>query len=145
MKKYIYSLIAFVLLLTTYSCDNFFETTLEIDPPPFQKQLVLHTYLSNLDTAITAMVSENIGLLESRDTLAYINDAVVEVLIDGTVKYRLDYVSNREGRFENYRISGLDPQDLIDKEVEFRVSHPDFIAISAKQSMPSFVPLKSVR
>ena len=145
MKKYIYSSIAFVLLFTSYSCDNFFETTIKIDPPPYQQQLVLHAYLSNVDTSITAMVTENIGLLELRDTLAYINDAVIEVLIDGVVKYRLDYLENKEGRLVNYESLRLDPNDIEGKEVEFRISHPDYIAISAKQRMPNLVPLKRVR
>jgi hypothetical protein len=74
--------ISFFLILT--SCEDFFETTLELDPPPFEKTLVIdHLTYTGRDT-IDFRISTNAGILENIEIYDLnINDAEVKLTVNG--------------------------------------------------------------
>ena len=74
--------ISFFLILT--SCEDFFETTLELDPPPFEKTLVIdHLAYTGRDT-IDFRISTNAGILENIEIYDLnINDAEVKLTVNG--------------------------------------------------------------
>lgn len=61
MKKYITILL---LAFAIVSCEDAFETTLEIDPPAYEKQLAISAFGSTLDSMLRIKVTTTAGLLE---------------------------------------------------------------------------------
>jgi len=88
MKKFIP---IFIALLICSSCgEDFFETTLTVDPPPHEDQLVLHSFVKSNDTVMYVSLTKSTGILENSDNFygaEYINDATVELFENGTLKY----------------------------------------------------------
>jgi hypothetical protein len=75
--KYTY-LILFSFLLI--SCEDFFETTLELEEPVFKEQLVVNSILTNLtNNESRALVSKTFGLNEIEEN-SLVSDANVKII-----------------------------------------------------------------
>ncbi len=60
--------ILFILCISSLalvSCEDFFSQTVEIDPPPYEKQLSFHLNLTDQDTSIRVLLTRNFGILEA--------------------------------------------------------------------------------
>ncbi len=148
MKKYLFV----VLLLGTVSaCDNFFESTLEVDPPEHTPQMTVHAYLMDNDTAIGVSVGRSFGVLETVDDFEshFLDGANVEIYQQGDLKYTLSPVEEifTEPGFNflpiNYGIVLSEPLGGIGDSFEIRVSHPDYGTIRAVQTIPAPVGVTS--
>lgn len=127
------------LICSLSSCEDFFETTLELDPPPFVKQLVIDCTVGSGQDSVFVSISHNEGILQL-DTYAkelLVNDAVVLLTVNGATFQASAYTSNFIN-FENYNNyvvvlpTGLAPTDIIG----ISASHPDYGEAKSQVIMP---------
>jgi hypothetical protein len=142
MKK-----ILFILTISSFaltSCEDFFSQTVEIDPPPYTKQLSFHLNLSDQDSTVRMTLGRNFGILE---TVPNYNDFLVkggtaELYKDGQKWLTLAPLSNDS----SFVLVGNLPQPLqIGSTYEIRAAHPDFPPTSASQTMPNDFMVDSAR
>jgi len=125
----------FLCILTfgiTSCSEGFFDQTIDIDPPAYEKQLVLHTLASNRDSVFRVPLTRNFGILDQTvDSSWAVKNALVQVYEDGNLKRTLQ----PEG--EQWYATPLTPGFFQPgKNYELRVSHPDYPAVTARQVMP---------
>lgn len=135
------------LIITLSSCEDFFQTTMNVDPPEHTPSLVLHMYINDNDDSIMASVSKSIGALESIEDLEslLINDAIVQIKNDNDeVLYELKQRDpDTESRI-NY-VLGLDSKfGGTDQTYKVHVTHPSLGIITAEQTMPRPVEISEL-
>lgn len=114
------------------SCENFFSTTITLDPPPFDKMIILDLYEDRTSTSANLNVTTNFGILDSERSLEeyYINDADVFFTVNG----QLQEVQRNMNEIINYTISFDRALDAEDKCV-LEVVHPDYSTAKAELSI----------
>lgn len=139
--------IAFLLLLASWaltSCESFFSQTVEIDPPPYDKQLVYHLNLTDQDSTFRFVLSRNFGILE---TVRFYDDYFVkggtaELYKDGQKWLTFTPLSTDS----SFVFTGVFPEPLQSGSTyEMRIKHPDFPPTTATQTMPNPLQVDSVR
>ncbi len=165
MKKIFFTGMVFLVLLS--SCENFFQTYMQVPPPPYKKGIVVNLYVTDDDTLLYASVSRNIGSLESvkrvRDLL--LSDATVRILdeagnvvvemdtlgADTTVYYDTLFIGDENGgitdtlvypvyntgRMINFQAHLPSPFGGQGEKFTLQVIHPEYGTASASQTMPS--------
>jgi len=104
MKKSIYILLITGAMIFT-SCEDFFETTLDLDPPEHLEQLVIQGFADTTDDELNVLVTKTAGLLTNvNEGDLRINDAEVVLIHDG-VEYELAPVEE-ESRYNYLLVSG---------------------------------------
>ncbi len=133
-----------VCIFGLYSCnEDFFSTTLTIDPPPHEESLVVTAYGNTRTNTLEASVSKSVGLLEDvGENSTLINNANVKLIVDN-IEYQLE--NDPSGNFEfNYFL----PNGLIQfeegKTYELKVNAPNFNEVSALAEVPMTVIPKSI-
>ena len=115
------------LFLSLTSCEDFFETTLELDPPPFEKTLVIDCVAhAGLDT-LELRISRNAGILENIEVEELgITDAEVVFSVNGnkiSAQYFQDeFQYQNRNNFRAVLSSPLKTDDV----VLIEVNHKDF-------------------
>lgn len=139
----IFIFIALAVFWSSCSSD-FFNQVVEIDPPEYQKQLVVYAFNGSLDSNFRAQVTRSVGLLEViDDTAFYVKKASVELYEDGQLKAKaLESTINPKGWYETMTDPGLYQPG---KTYELKVTHPDYPIVTARQTMPYPVMVDSVR
>jgi hypothetical protein len=126
------------------SCEGFFSTTVKADPPEYDPQLVFHLLMTDKDTDIRLTLSRSYGLLEPvRDEEKwYISGATVEWWQGGQKVLTLMPLPGDSAFVYTGKLAQpLKPGD----QCEVRVTHPDFPAVRAVQTMPAAFSVDSVR
>lgn len=126
-----------LLISTQYSCKDFSQIV-EIDIPEHEPKLVTLLTATSLDSAFQVLVSNSLGILESRDTQA-IEDARVSLLRDGHPIAEGIY---REGTYY-YELLTDAPLGTDEATYRLEISAPNFPPIYAEQKMPAAVPILS--
>ena len=86
--KYIFFL---TVLFTFSSCSDFFETTIEVDPPEHNEQLVVHGFGSARTDILQVRVSKTTGILDDvNDYDLQVNNASITLIHNG-ISYPLMY------------------------------------------------------
>lgn len=115
------------LFLSLTSCEDFFETTLELETPPFEKTLVIYCVAhAGLDT-LELRISRNAGILENIDVEELgIADAEVVFSVNGN-KISAQYFQDefQYQNWNNYRAVLSSPLKT-DDVVLIEVNHKDF-------------------
>ncbi|MDX1910747.1 MAG: DUF4249 domain-containing protein [Saprospiraceae bacterium] len=122
------------------SCEDFFSQTVEIDPPPYEKQMALHLNLTNQDSSVIMFISRNYGILETVPNQYdyYVTNALASIYKDGQLWLQL--------ADSTFTLVGAVPAPLqAGSTYELRVSHPDYPAVSATQVMPGDFTVDSAR
>ncbi len=138
------SFFAFVIFLCQSCSSDFFEQVVNIDPPVYEKSLVVHATCSSLDTAFRVRVTRNFGLLDVvEDSAFFVKNAVVQLYKEGQLVATAPESTIRpDGWYEIPIASNIYE---VGKTYELKVSHPDFPGIQATQTMPALVAVDSVR
>ena len=135
--------IAFAVLLLAGCTEDFFETVIDADPPPFSPKVVVHAYCDdNPDRMQVLILEKNRNLFEANDYNDPISDATIEVLENG----------NPIGTFRNDLLIaesqyGSDPAYLFrttGATYTLRISAPGFPEATSEQILPAPVPLDDV-
>jgi len=138
------SFFAFVIFLCQSCSSDFFEQVVNIDPPVYEKSLVVHATCSSLDTAFRVRVTRNFGLLDVvEDSAFFVKNAVVQLYKEGQLVATAPESTIRpDGWYEIPLASNVYESG---KSYELKVSHPDFPNISGTQTMPALIAVDSVR
>lgn len=67
MKQLLYISAAILTVFFIGSCGDALSTRLEIDPPEFEKEMTLTTFIDAYDVQVNMFIGENRGILESGD------------------------------------------------------------------------------
>lgn len=139
-----YLLFLFSISIGLASCSgDFFSQTLEVDPPEYEKQFVLHGFGSNLDSTFRISLTQNYGILENVPDSAWaIPDATVEIYEAGQKKATLAMMADNP---EQYAVTVLPGFFQPGETYELRASHPGFPVVTCRQTMPKPVAVDSVR
>lgn len=143
MKNILFILALFSMALSACS-DEFFSQTVEIDPPPYEKQLSFHVNLSDADSSIRMILGRNFGILE---TVPNTNDFLVhggsaDLYQDGQKWLSLQPLSQDS----SFVLQGVLPHALKHGSTyEIKVEHPDYPKVSASQLMPADLDVDSAR
>ncbi len=142
MKNILFILTLFSLGLV--SCEDFFSQTVEIDPPPYTKQLSFHVNLTDQDSIVYVTLTRNFGILETVPDYNdyYVKGGTVELYKDGTKWLTLGSLPGDS----TYIMAGMLPEPLQSGSTyEIRAEHPDFPKVSSVQVMPGDFTVDSAR
>ncbi len=141
------NILFFFLTLSTLalvSCEDFFSQTVEIDPPPYTKQLSFHLNLTDRDTSVRLVLTRNFGILETVPNYEdyFVKGGSAEIYKDGQkwvtlAPLSIDSVFVLEGKLPEPLKSG--------STYEIRAEHPDYPKVNAIQVMPSDFVVDSAR
>ncbi len=133
MKKIFFVFIAF---LGFYSCEDTFTTVLNVDPPEYVKRMAVHAFFDASDTELKVAVATTVGLLERANSLSKIDDAQVEIYVDGEKVGDMVNDSGFSNSPNNYFLVLPKPIGDYGEELEIKITHPDFDQVSAKDKFP---------
>ncbi|PHN01285.1 DUF4249 domain-containing protein [Flavilitoribacter nigricans] len=139
MKNRIILWCLILVIISQYSCKDFSQIV-EIDIPEHEPKLATLLTATSLDSALNVLVSNSLGILESRDTQP-IKDARVSLLRNGHPIAEGIY---REGTYY-YELFTNAPLGTAAATYRLEMSAPDFPPIYAEQKMPAAVPILSAR
>jgi hypothetical protein len=134
--KYLYVLI---MILSLESCEDFFRTTIKVNPPEHTDGLVVHLYINDSSDTIKASVSKSIGALETvKDrTDLLINDAVVQIKNENDeVVFELNNIEPKKGSMINFVLPLSTPFSGNGKTYKLQLMQSALGTATAVQTMP---------
>ncbi|MFN0213796.1 MAG: DUF4249 domain-containing protein [Saprospiraceae bacterium] len=142
MKKIFFLL--FLSSIALVSCEDFFSQTVEIDPPPYDKQLSFHLNLSNLDSSVRVVLTRNFGILETVPNYNdfFVKGGAADIYKDGEKWISLAPLSS-DSSF--VLLADLPNPLQPGSTYEIRATHPEFPAVMASQTMPGDFVVDSAR
>jgi hypothetical protein len=133
--------VAYIFLFTACS-EDFFNQTVDIDPPEYEKQLVTHIKTGINDTEMALSVSRNYGVLETVPQDGWgVSDALVE-LWEGDQKLRTLEPSSITNYY--YRTPLVPGFFQPGHTYTLRIIHPEYDTVTALQTMPGKPSVDSV-
>ena len=133
------NLVIGVLIIALSSCEDFFQTTIKIDPPEHTPSLVAHMYINDSGDSIQASVTKSIGSLEtikSKEEIL-IDNAIVQIKNQqGDVLYELHNIDPEEESVINYSLGLESDFGGNDQIFNLEIKHPASGTASAVQTMP---------
>lgn len=135
----------FVILLGLASCENFFESVVEVDLPEHQPLLAVHSFTSTTkDSTIKVLVTRSRGIFEEESDGDYLNDAQVNLSSNlGEIQLTsLPIEQQFNSRHFNFESEEID----FDEEVEFelQVEFSNMKAVHSTQIIPALTMPDSV-
>jgi hypothetical protein len=133
-----------LILLIFNSCEDAFETTLEIDPPEVPNAMVLNSFIKESDTLAFLSVGKVQNLIELDASLAKVNDATVSIQNVNTGEI-INAKTLDGGLPINYSFEIPEGWVNENSEYEINVEHPDYPSLSARQVLaeePSVVSIE---
>lgn len=135
MKNLLYLL----LVISFVSCEDFFETTLELEEPIYESQLVLSAIFENLETERKVLLSETTGLNENpRDHI--LQEATITLTQpDGTISSFIPFSENNFSHTATtqpfvqqgeYRISAVTPDGRSTTASIMLPPAPDIVSVN---------------
>ncbi len=156
-----------LMLLGLSSCEDFFQTYMQVPPPPYKEGIVVNLYVYDDDTLLIASVSRNTSslgpMVKLRDLL--LQDASVQILdeagnvivemdtmeVDSMVYYDTVFIGDGNGEIVdtfvyprnpfwemvNFRALLPAPFGRNGEKFTLQVSQPDLGVVTAVQTMPS--------
>lgn len=136
----------FSCLFVLSSCEDFFSTTLEIDPPEHKTQMVMHAVITDVDTLFRVSLGKSVGILDNanRDSFFLKGGAVSlyegeqkigdldEIEVSLVSSFVTDY-NFQKGFGTTYVEAG--------KTYTCKATHPTFGEATSTQTMPTAVPI----
>lgn len=142
MKNILFLFALCSLALT--SCEDFFSQTVEIDPPPYEKQICFHLFLSDRDSSVNMLLTRNYGILETVPNYEdyFLDGGSAELYKDGQ-KWLTLAPLNQDSTFV---LTATLPEPFqAGSNYEIKCTHPDFPTVNAVQAMPADFVVDSVR
>lgn len=139
-RTYITSVLsALVILLGLTSCQDFFIKDLEIPRQDLDNQVVVHAFISDIDTSIEFKIARNFGLDEIADEPeSLIDNAEIKIYNGENLIHTIS--QDEEGR---YRLA-LDSSFGFAESFRVEVEHPDYETAIVETDMPGFVMPTSI-
>lgn len=127
------------------SCsDDFFGQTVEIDPPPYTKQLSFHLHFTDQDSSVRLLMTRNYGILETVSGYEdyFVHGGNAELFKDGLKWVTLQPLSP-DSTF--ILVADLPEPLQSGSTYEIRATHPDYPSVHATQVMSGDFTVDSVR
>ena len=143
MKTYKYlniSILALFLVLVLNSCQDFFIKELDVPRQDLDNQLVVHAFISDIDSTIEFKIAKNFGLdavFEEAESL--INGATISLFKGGDELYNIEQNADT-----SYRIDLEQNFGYSDENFRIEVLHPDYEKAVIETYMPEFVMPESL-
>lgn len=124
-----FALIAFLFLNLTACSEDFFETVIDADPPPFTPKVVAHAYIGNLhDTLPQLTLTKNREIFNANDQHSVIEDAAISIFkneqLSGVFRYENGvYIAEPANIF-----------DQVGAEYKITINAPGFPMAEARQT-----------
>jgi hypothetical protein len=139
------TLLAVLTTLALSSCEDFFETTIDIPPPEHEPQIVVSAF-NQSPTLITALITQSIGIdeLSSSDAF-FLWGATVDVYRNDEYLQAMEQVGDENQFVEqyNYEIE-LDEALATGDVIRLEISYPDLPDASVTTIMPPAPTIVSV-
>ncbi len=121
------------------SCEDFFSTTIKVDPPAHEDQIVTSAFFTNADTTLQALVNRSTAILENNnfDTENLAN-ASVQLFSGDQLLTTIPYVENQFSSF-NHIEEGTQVVFESGQEYTLKVNHPDYEEATATVVVPNEV------
>jgi len=132
------------------SCEDFFETNIEIDPPEVVNKIIVNAYIEAGQEELKIYTGRNLGLGESINSLStFINSSLTIENLETATTLNIPNLGgyNTGGRVHNHYINGYDPDFFSsDANLNFKISEPsgDYPEIDVNAKFPSKTILKEV-
>ena len=141
MKNSFQYIVLVALVFMMSSCgEDFFSTTLDIDPPEHTPQVATHAFLNYDTQEIEVLVSETLSITKVDARIGERDDATVNLIADATTELIIPLTDNFIGF--NYKESAiLQAND----EYTLRVSLPGFEEASSTQKIPTKVTVSDIQ
>lgn len=125
-------------ILLFSSCEDFFTTTIKVDPPSHEDQIVTSAFFSNNDTSLIALVNRSTAILENNDVdTRNLANASVRLFSGQELLTTLPYTENQ---FQfNHIEESTDVVFNAGQEYTLKVNHPDYEESSATIVVPNEV------
>jgi len=122
--------LALLITFSLVSCEDFFETTLELEVPEAESQLVLGAVLSSNSTTAAAALSETVSL-QADPTIGFINDGEVNLQLPSGDSFMLN-ATGQEGAY-----SSTMPVAYETGSYTITADAPDGRSVTATAALPS--------
>jgi hypothetical protein len=136
----------FVVACIFTSCEDFFESSVEIDLPEQEQKIALHSFYHNhLDSTFRFLITRTKGVLENDSYEDFLNEADIRLVVDG-LDMEVFSLPITEGN-DNRKAFNFESEPIVlneGAEVELTVEHPDHQTIFSSQYLPSMVVPDSV-
>jgi len=140
--------IKYLLLITLgmffCGCEDFFSSTVDLDPPESTPKLAVTATWNATDVLLTAFVDGATDIF-SGNNFNFQNDglenATVELTVDGNTTYPFEYLvptSNYQSK-GFYFLTLTEPVSNLGTTFELKVTHPDYPDATATQQFPTKV------
>ncbi|MBK9255251.1 MAG: DUF4249 family protein [Saprospiraceae bacterium] len=132
----------FIIGMCSVSCENFFETTLELDPPPFEKKLVVFAELNTSENIFQVRVGENFGILDNKK---------IPTLLQPTASFSIngiDFPVITASQVSDFFLFTFNLENAIftsGQMCTLRVTHPGFRDAISTQIIPERVEIKNLK
>jgi hypothetical protein len=124
-----FTLVAILFLNLTACSEDFFETVIDADPPPFTPKVVAHAYIGNLQDSIPVLtLTKNREIFNANDQHSVIANADISI-------FKNEQLSGMF-RFEN-GVYVADPTNIFDQvgaEYKISINAPGFPVAEARQT-----------
>ena len=115
-----------------FSCERFAEgVARDIDMPPHNPQIAGSLFIDSRDSMLSATVSETRGLFDTTKT-GILKDSELTLLKNGMPLYEWNTLSI----YDTYDKDLGDRIGILEGEITFEVSHPDYETVHAVQRFP---------
>ena len=145
MKKVIINISALFILLSFVGCDDFFATTVSLDPPETTPKLAISAIWNSTDLTVSAFVDGSTDIFSGNNSgfgsPKGIEGAKVELFTNGTLIGELLETLPTDP-YATVGVYSLDLDDFLftyGSEFELVVSHPDYPTTRATQKIPTKV------
>jgi len=127
-----------LLLATTISilsCSDFFIKEIDIPRQEMDNQLVVHGFVSDIDTNIYFVLAKNYALHESVPKIddTWVTDATINIIAENGSEHELKYTKKYYEKELDQAFGGAGQNFSIE------VSHPDYVDAYIETSMPEYV------
>jgi hypothetical protein len=129
-----------IFILGLSSCEEFFIQELEIPRQNLDQQMVVHAFISDIDTAIEFKIANNFGLdnlVEEPKSL--IDGATVGIYRSGELLHQIGQDTAGKYKIDLPGIFGNTGQNF-----RVEIDHPDYEKAHVETQMPSFVEPESI-
>jgi len=136
MKNILVLMLALILFT---SCEDFFNTTIKVDPPLHEDQIVTSAFFSNADTSLKVLVNRSSAILENNNDsdTRNLENATVQLFSEDQLLTTIPFNGNQSNF--NYLEAGTSISFESGQEYTLKVNHPDYEESTATVIVPEEV------
>jgi len=133
-------LILIIAIFLFTSCEDFFSTTIKVDPPAHEDQIVTSAFFTNADTNLQVLVNRSTAILENNNIdTRNLDNSTVRLFSGDDLLTTIPYdLSDPNFAFNHIEI-GTNVVFEAGKEYTLKVNHPDYEESSATVTVPNEV------